>query len=562
MLRKKSWLQIAIALVVVAMLSVSAYACTTLMITAGASTTGSTSVSHANDCGTCHWAIEKIPAKDHEPGTMVEILTLSQYTNGYSRKETMFQPMGNWIPQVEHTYAYFAGHFGYMNEYQVAIGESTISGKREARNANGYFEITHLTYLAMERAATAREAIKVMGSLAEKYGFYDSGEQLTIADPNEVWLFEIVGPGPLWEVGDDSPGAYWVAQRIPDGYVGAAANNSMIKYLIYDDPEKMMMTPGIVEWAINLGIYTPVPGKEFIWRDDILNAMNSATNCGRRVWSVYNQISPSQAAGMVQADLPTYILPDKKLSMSDLFEIHRDHYEGTEYDMSNSPLAGPYNNPRRYGTIRALDNTNYAYQRTISVVNSEHTCITQSRAYLPNAIGGVLWYGANSADTTCFVPFYNSISTVTKSLNENTGTHWDFTRESLWWAIASVNVLVDARYSYMIKDINNYQAKYETSVVKMQSAIDAAALDLYKRDPQLAVDFLTKYCNENAELVRDAWWQLLDNLLWKYSSGAIYDFENNNTRSAYIWDPNYVSNIMNAFGEENIPDIRRPQVLP
>ena len=167
------------------------------------------------------------------------------------------------------------------------------------------------------------------------------GEQLSIADGEEVWLFEIVGPGPLWEQGSGEPGAYWVAQRIPDGYVGAAANNSMIKHLVYDDPDNFMMTEGIVEWATEMGLYDPSTGLEFNWRDDVCNAKNKGTNCGRRVWSVYNQISPDQAKDMVESDLPTYIKPDKKLSMNDIFEITRDHYEGTQYDMSNSLMAGP-----------------------------------------------------------------------------------------------------------------------------------------------------------------------------------------------------------------------------
>lgn len=558
MLKKKAWLPLIAGLVIPAVFSTSILACTTLLITPSATTTNSTVVSHANDSGSSHYIIEKFPAQDHEPGSMVEVLTLSQYTNGYSRKETMYESTGNFIPQVEHTYAFFGGHFGYMNEHQLSIGETTIGSKRGVTNPNGFFEVTHLTYLAMQRATTAREAIQVMGSLAEEFGYYDSGEQLSVADGEEVWLFEIVGPGPLWEQGSGEPGAYWVAQRIPDGYVGAAANNSMIKHLVYDDPDNFMMSEGIVEWATELGLYDPSTGLEFNWRDDVCAANTKGTNCGRRVWSVYNQISPDQAKDMDETDLPTYIKPDKKLSMNDIFEITRDHYEGTQYDMSNSLMAGPWSNPRRYGTVRA-DGLSYNFQRTISVVNCEHVCVAQARAYLPDPIGGVLWYAANSADTSCYVPFYCGISEVTPAINDKAGSHWEFTRDSLWWAIASVNVLADARWSYMIQDINEYQAKYETSVVNSQSAIDAAALELYNKDPELAIAFLTKYCNDNAETVRDAWWQLLDNLLWKYAGGGIYEKTTDdpfNKKTGYVYSEDFVRQVIEtANGDKNnIPD--------
>jgi len=555
---KKSLLPVIAGLVVPAVFSTSILACTTLLVTPSATTCNSTVVSHANDSGYSHYIIEKVPAKDHEPGSMVEVTTLSQYTMGYSHAETDYNPTGNFIPQVEHTYGYFAGHFGYMNENQVSIGETTIGCKKGIQNPNGFFEVTHLTYFAMERAATAREAIQIMGELAETYGYYDSGEQLSVADGKEVWLFEIVGPGPLWEQGSEEPGAYWVAQRIPDGYVGAAANNGMIKHLVYDDPDNFMMTDGIVEWATELGLYDPSTGLEFNWRDDVCNAKSVAKNCGRRAWSVYNQIAPELAKDLDEADLPTFIKPEKLLSMDDKFEITRDHYEGTEYYMGDSLLAGPWNNPRRFGTIKA-DGVSYAFQRTISVVNCEHVCVAQARADLPDAIGGVLWYAAGPADTSCYVPFYTGISEVTPAINDNAGSHWDFTRESLWWSAQAVSLMADARWSYMIQDINEYQAKYEASIVASQSAIDAAALELYNQDPQLAIDFLTMYCNNNAEKVRDAWWQLLDELIMKYHGGALYEETRprpNNAKKNLVYSENFVKQVLEAAGgdKNNVPD--------
>jgi len=216
-MRKGTLLALVVAFVLV--FTSGTFACTSILVTPGASVDGSASVTHTCDSGNSPFEIVKVPAMDWEPGSMVDVLNLPQYTMGNQMHEYAGNPTGNQIPQVPHTYGYIKALFGVINEKQVAIGETTISGRRESRNANGFFDITNLSILAMERAATAREAVKVMGELAEKYGYKDGGEELSIADPYECWVFEIVGPGPLWDQGSDEPGAFWVAQRVPDGHV-------------------------------------------------------------------------------------------------------------------------------------------------------------------------------------------------------------------------------------------------------------------------------------------------------------------------------------------------------
>lgn len=532
----------------------TAMACTTVLITPGAMQDGSSVVSHANDCGSCGWQIEKVEAKDHEPGSMYEILTLPQYTDGYGRWENCLEPTGNFIPQVEHTYGYIWGHFGYLNENQVAIGETSISSRRENSNANGFFEVTHLTVLAMERATSAREAIQIIGDLATTYGYYDGGEQLSIADPNEVWMFEIVGPGPLWMQGDGTPGALWVAQRVPDGHAAFAANASIIQEIDWDDTENFMYSDGIKEFVEEYGWWSEDSGREFNWKLDMCNTTTSRNYnySARRIWSAYRYVvSPEVHETLVIEDLPFSLPVEKKITISDVFDIHRDMYEGTQFDGSNELTAGMFNNPRRPEGSYKYDGTTYNWSRLISSPRTEQTCIVQVRSGLPNEIGGILWYGANSAATTCFVPFYIGVNEITPSLNTESGSHWDFRFDSLWWAIASVNTIADLRWSLMIPTINEYQEKYETSVVNSIAAIDKAAVELYNKDPELAREFLTSYCNNNAETVRDAWWDLLFRLIQENAMGKVYDLENK-TITNFAPSQEWVDKMMEVSGKTDV----------
>lgn len=526
MKRKHVSLIIAVVAMMLAVSAASSLACTSIMVTPGASVDGTASVTHTCDSGNSPFEIFKVPAKDWAEGTMVDVLNLPQYTNGNQMADFAGQPTGNKIPQVSHTYAYVGALFGVINEKQVAIGETTIGGRSQSRNSAGYFDVTNLSFYAMERAASAREAIKVMGELAEKYGYKDSGEQLTVADKNEVWVFEIQGPGALWEQGDAKPGAYWVAQRIPDGYVSACANNAIIKEIVFSDRSNFMYSEGILAFAQEQGWWSPYSGKPFNWRIDFCNSTSYATS-GRRVWGVYRLMAPSIVPTLNEKDLPVFIKPDKKVSLNDINAIQRDHYEDTQYDARYSITAGPWENPRRFrGLSFRVDGISYSWQRQIAQVQCEYTITTQSRAWLPDAVGACVWYGAANPDLTCYVPIYASVSELSPSLNTKAGSHQIFTKESYWWAISAVSTYANYKYSYISADVNEYIDKYEKNVIASQYMIDQSATALYNKDPKLAVDFLTKFVNTNVEKVRDAWWELLDFLMWKYNQGLI----NNGTR--------------------------------
>lgn len=503
-----------------ALMSAGTLACTSILVTPGASVDGSATVTHTADCGSCAFEIWKVPAMDWAPGSMVEVPYLPQSTGG-QRISIASKPTGLMIPQVPHTYAYIAGLFGMINEHQVGIGETTIGGRADFRNQNGYFDITNLSMLALERGATAREAIQVMGDLAVKYGYSDGGEELSVADTKECWVFEIVGPGPLWEVGDPEPGAYWVAARVPDGHISVSTNSSVIEEIDFDDPENFMYGPGIREFAIEKGWWDPSSGKALNWRWDFCDRVRTDYSY-RRIARIFNRVDPE--GNYTEENPPFSVKVAEKLSMADIAALHRDHYEGTEFDQTTSLTAGPFANPRRYpGWNFSVDGVNYSWNRTVSAIGCEYVIMTQSRGWLPNEIGGVLWYAPAVPATNVFVPIYNSVSKTPATLNERAGSHMEFTRESLWWAVSTVNTLADLRWKDMIVDINAAQAKYEGAAFREQPAIDAAAAELLKTDPAAAVEFLTKYCETNANTVRDAWWGLLDTLLWKYNGGNVND---------------------------------------
>ena len=292
MRRTKASLATSALILSLSLVSSAALACTSIIVTPGASVDGTASVTHTCDSGNSAYELYKVPAQDWEPGTMIDVNYIPQYTMGYQQYENVGGPTGNMIPQVEHTYSYIkSGLFGIINEKQVSIGETTIGGRRELSNANGYFDITNLSQLALERGATAREAIQIMGELGETYGYKDGGEMLAVADTEEAWIFEMIGPGPLWTQGDDAPGAFWVAQRIPDGCIGASANAPMIDEIVFNDTANFLCSPGIMEYAIEQGWYDPASGEAFSWRDHFMNA-NDPIASGRRVWRAFTLAAP------------------------------------------------------------------------------------------------------------------------------------------------------------------------------------------------------------------------------------------------------------------------------
>lgn len=509
--------------------------CTVFLVGKEASTDGSVITTHTADCGMCDWTWRYIPAADHEPGSVRKIYHINQMKTWPPEVGQKWDVVlkegytGFDIPQVPRTFAYFHGVFGYMNEHQLAMAESTIECRKKMNNPTPtpMFDITMLTLLAMERCKTAREAIKLMGELAEKYGYgyLDTGEMLAVADPNEVWLFEIMPIGPLWSPKTGKPGAVWCAQRIPDDHASVCPNESRIGEIDLDDPDHFMASPNVISFAVEKGFYDPKSGKPFNWKRAYspVEESTESSQAGRgRIWRFFDLVAPSQGfkPETPNMDFPFSVKPDNKLSLKDLMAFTRDRYQGTPYDPAKGLKGGPFSNPYYY-TGFTLEDTKFNGPRCINVNKAEYTSITVSRDWLPNPIGGVIWLSFGSQDTSCYMPLYAGNTEIPPSFS--IGDHWHLDRNSARWAFDYVDFHTQVVYSHAIEDVKKAQLDWEEAAINKSPAIEKTALELYKQDPSLSLEYLTEYCINNAEKVIDAWWELGDALLVKYNHFRIYD---------------------------------------
>lgn len=480
--------------------------CSSFLVTKGASKDGSVMITYTCD-GEFLPHLEYIPAQDHEPGSTIPIRGRDDKIRGD-------------VKQVPHTYAVV----GLMNEHQLAIGETTFGGRSELRNPDGLLHYFFLMRLALQRAKTAREAIKVMAELVEEYGYASTGESFSIADPDEAWIMEMIGPGP------GGKGAHWVALRIPDGYVSAHANMSRIGEFPLNDPENCLCSPNVISFAEQKGYYDKKSGKpfSFCYAYDPPKP-SSLRTCAARVWSMFRRSAPSQILspdfqrGVIGAKpYPLWIKPDQKLSLQDVMNIMRDHYEGTEFDMTKGIDAGPFGCPVRCRELTwKVDNVEYSWERPISTQQTGFSFISQSRGWLPNPIGGVYWYGVDDTYTTCYVPLYCCIQDLPRPFT--VGDLQKFSWDSAWWVFNFVANYANLKYSYMVKDILKVQSALEGQFLSLQPAIEKIALELYKTDPNLLVQYLTNYSVSQGEQVVKHWIELGEFLLTKYNDGYVKD---------------------------------------
>jgi len=512
--------------------------CTVIIVGKNASTDGSVITTHTCDCGLCDWTWRYKPAADYEPNTMRKIYWINQFRtwppDGGLKWETYTDDYsGLEIPQVQHTFAYMHGAFGYMNDQQVAIGESTIGCREKMENTTpaAKFDITMLTLIAMERAKTAREAIKIMGELGVEYGYghTDTGEMLAVSDPNEVWIFEIMPVGPLWTPNRGKPGAVWCAQRVPDDHVSVCPNESRIGEIDQDNPDYFMFSDNVISLAEEMGFYDPSSGEPFNWKKAYSPSDTSASSSGgsrARLWRFFDLVVPSQniSPDTPNMELPFSVKPEKKLSIYDVMIMTRDKFEGTPFDPTRGLQGGPFKNPNHLPYGFELNGEKYNTARVIGVNRAEYVAITQCRSWLPDPIGGIVWIAFGAQDTSCYMPFYAGVTSIPRSFE--IGDHWEFSRDSARWAFDYVDYHTQVLYSYAIQDVRKAQEKWEKSVVEMTPFIDKHAQELYKKDPAQASQFLTDYCHRNANTVINEWWKLGDELLVKYNHLWIYDVQN------------------------------------
>jgi len=496
-----------LTLVSILVFNINTFSCTNFIVTKGASTDGSVMVVYTCD-GEFHPHLRIQEAGDYEPGEYIE---MRNWRTGQVGK----------IKQVKHTYAVVGPH---MNEYQVSIGETTFGGREELVDTTAFLHYWNLMQLTLQRSKTAREAVGVLTQLVEDYGYGSSGESFSIGDPNEAWIVEMIGAGP------STKGVIWVARRIPDGYVSAHANKSRIGEFPLNDPENCLYSKNVISFAVEKGYYDPNSGKPFLFNE--VYDPSSPSNlryCSTRVWSMFNRVSPSLELspdyhrGVKGAKrYPLWIKPDNKLSVKDVMNIIRDHYEGTEYDMTKGLAAGPFGTPNRYRPLTfQVDGKDAVWERPISTVNTGFSFIAQSRSFLPNPIGGVLWYGMDDTYTTCYVPLYAGITDVPKAYA--TGGMDKFTWKSAWWVFNFVANYANIRYCDMIVDIQAVQNNLEDGFIADREAVDAKALELYNTDKDKMKEYITNYSVSKGDTVVKEWVSLAERLIRKYNDGYIQD---------------------------------------
>ncbi|MCX6152854.1 MAG: C69 family dipeptidase [Candidatus Kapabacteria bacterium] len=496
------------------------YSCTNFLVTKGASVDGSTMISYNADAGGFMEPLYYLPAADHKPEDSVEVYEWD--TGKYLGK----------IKQVPHTYKVV----GLMNEFQVSIGETTFGGRSTLTDTSGKARLDYgsLMQIALQRSKTAREAIKTMGALTAEYGYMSSGESMSIADPNEVWIFEIIAKG------SNELGAVWVARRVPDGYVCAHANKARISEVPLNDPENCIFAPDVIKFAEKMKFWAPDSGKFSFCDIYCPEEPGELLFCEGRVWSLFRHAAPSMnlSADYWRAvkgakPYPLWIKPDKKLSVTDVISFMRDHFEGTEYDLSKGFAAGPFNLPYRWkGLVWKLDGdsvNSYGWERPISTQQTCFSFISQMRSWLPNAIGGIHWYGVDDNFQNVYMPLYCCMDKQPKSLAS--GFVYDFNPDAAIWVFNLVSNLCYTKYSHAIKDVQAVQSELETKFRNFQPAVETAALALYEKDPKMAVSYLSDYSVSQVEQTVSRWKELWREMLMKYNDGYINDVNKNRGRT-------------------------------
>lgn len=500
--------------------SAPAGACTNFLITKAASQDGSTMVTYAADSHVLYGELVHIPAADHPPGAKRQIY---EWDTGKHLGE---------IDEVAHTYEVV----GNMNEHQLVIGETTWGGRKELRDPEAIMDYGSLIYVTLQRARTAREAVKTMGELVAEYGYYSSGESFSIADPNEVWFMDLIGKGP------DDKGAVWVARKLPDGTISAHANQARIRTFPLNDKRNTLYAPDVISFARKQGYFE---GKDSAFSFADAYAPLDFTGlriCEARVWAMFRRAAPSKAerwSAWIQGDmeaerLPLWIKPDRKLSVRDVMEFMRDHFEGTPFDLTEGVGAGPYELPYRWRPLFwEVDDKEYFNERATSTQQTGFSFVSQSRGWLPDPIGGVYWFGVDDTYSTVYVPMYAGIRRSPKAFAPGTADFETFSWESAFWVFNWVSNTAYSRYRDMIKDIRIVQRELEGSFLARQAAVDKAALALYKQAPELARDYLTEYSAEQTARTMARWRKLGQQLLMKYLDGNVRDEHGKVTHPGY-----------------------------
>lgn len=486
----------------------SSWACTNFIVGKKASADGSVICSYNADdyglfIGLCHY-----PAGKHEKGSVRKIYDWD--TNVYHGQ----------IPEAEVTY----NVIGNINEYQVSIGETTFGGREELVDTTGILDYGSLIYIALQRSKTAREAIKVMTTLTDKYGYCSGGETFTICDPNEAWIMEMIGKGP------GRKGTVWVAVRIPDDAICAHANQSRIRTFNQKDKKNVMFSKDCITFAREKGWFSGKDADFSFCEAYAYPDFSGRRFCEARVWSFFNHFSTDMERYLPYAEgkvkdaepMPLWIKPNRKVSVQDIQECMRGHYEGTPFSLDKDPGQGVWNMPYRPTPLTyKVDGKEYFNERPTSTQQTAFSYVAQLRSWLPRQIGGVLWFGNDDGNMVAYTPVYCGNTSQPECYNTKGADAVTFSMKNAFWVCNWVSNMVYPRYSLMFGSLKSVRDSLETSYFSAQAEIERKAMVLYDENPSLAIDFLTDYSINKAQQMIDRWRQLGTYLIVKYNDMAI-----------------------------------------
>ena len=486
----------------------ASWACTNIIVGKKASVDGSVLVSYSADSYGCYGVMQHFAPGCHPQGSVRPVYDWE--TNAY--KGT--------ITEAPVTY----NVVGNMNEHQVTIAETTFGGREELVDTTGLLDYGSLIYIALQRSRTAREAIDVMTSLVEEYGYCSEGETFTLADPREAWIMEMVGKGP------GVKGAVWVAVRIPDDCVCAHANQSRIHRFMHYDKKECLFAKDVVSFARSKGLYKG-KDKDFDFAATYCPIdFSGARACEARVWGFYRlcvdgmdrYFEYASGKDLTATPMDLFYRPNKQLSVQDVQAAMRDQYEGTPLDMTHDAGAGVYQSPYRPRPLFwEHEGKKYFNERPIGTQQSSFTFVAQMRASLPDAIGGVLWFANDDSKTSAYTPVYCCVDTIPACYTKTSGDDVSFSFKSAFWMCNWVANMVYPRFSLLYPDLEKRRTALEKSFFNQQQEVEAKALQLYGQDSKKAVAYLTDYSTAMADRMMEEWMQLAQFLIVKYNDNVV-----------------------------------------
>jgi dipeptidase len=501
-------------------------ACTSVLVTRKASVNGSTMITYAADSHTRYGDLYYLAGGVHKPGEMVQI-----YDYGDGRP--LIQ-----IPQVERTFTIIRN----ANEVGLGITETTFGGRSELESKTPAIDYGSLIRLALQRASNAREAIKVMAELVEKYGYCSSGESFSIADDKEVWIMEMIGKG-------EEKGAVWVAMKIPEGCISAHANHARITTFplqtgknyksissknlkhIFRPEVEVVYSHDVISFARKKGYFTG-KDKDFSFSDTYAPInFSAARGCESRVWSIFRRCNSNMqqyedyAMGEnLKNRMPLWIVPDQKLTVQDVMELMRDHFQGTKMDMTQDLGAGPFACPYRWRPMDfTVNGQEYVHERAISTQQTGFSMVIESREHMPTFAKGLMWFGVDDTYSTVYMPIYTSMLNVNEHLQEGNGAMIEYSESSMFWLFNFVSNFAYTRYSDMIKDIRKVQKRLETSYITDVNNFDKKILRLYNdsTDVNEIKQRMTNFSNQRIISTFYEWTDLKEYLIVKYIDGNV-----------------------------------------